>query len=144
MRSRSCRSRSGSMCRTTRSRRRAWRWAASRISRGATGQPKRGSTEPRRHRTTSSRQPRWFCATRADSDEKYKDQLAPEGSPYRPLYDDQVRFSGQPVALVVAEELEIARYAASLVRVDYEREAHETDFEAQARRGAVAKKEEKP
>ena len=30
-----------------------------------TGQPKRGSTEPRRHRTTSSRQPRWFCATRA-------------------------------------------------------------------------------
>jgi xanthine dehydrogenase YagR molybdenum-binding subunit len=82
--------------------------------------------------------------TLADSDEKYKDQIAPEGSPYRPLYDDQVRFSGQPVALVVAEELEIARYAASLVRVDYEREAHETDFEAQARRGAVAKKEEKP
>ncbi|HZW75171.1 MAG TPA: xanthine dehydrogenase family protein molybdopterin-binding subunit, partial [Caldimonas sp.] len=40
----------------------------------------------------------------AASDEKYKDDIAPPGSPFRPLYDDKVRFSGQPVALVVAEE----------------------------------------
>src|SRR3954447_789392 len=73
--------------------------------------------------------------TLADSDEKYKDQIAPEGSPFRPLYDDQVRFSGQPVALVVAEELEIARYAATLLRIDYEPEAPLTDFE-QARHKA--------
>jgi xanthine dehydrogenase YagR molybdenum-binding subunit len=55
--------------------------------------------------------------------------VAPPGAPFRPLYDDAVRFSGQPVALVVAEEFEIARYAASLVRVQYGAEAHETDFE---------------
>jgi len=36
--------------------------------------------------------------------ERYEDEVAPPGSPFRPLYDDVVRFSGQPVALVVAEE----------------------------------------
>ena len=75
----------------------------------------------------------------ADSDDKYKDEVAPDGSPFRPLYDDQIRFSGQPIALVVAEELEIARYAASFVSVEYEQEAHGTDFDAQRRRGAVSK-----
>jgi xanthine dehydrogenase YagR molybdenum-binding subunit len=74
----------------------------------------------------------------ASSDEKYKDDIAPDGSPFRPLYDDRVRFSGQPIALVVAEELEIARFAASLVRVEYEQEAHVTDLEAQRKRGAVS------
>src|SRR6267142_6903071 len=64
----------------------------------------------------------------AASDKKYQDDVAPPGSPFRPLYDDTVRWSGQPVALVVAEELEIARYAASLVHVDYEREPHTTDL----------------
>ena len=45
---------------------------------------------------------------------------APEdGTPFRPLYDDKIVFSGQPIALVVAEEWEIARFAASLVRVEY-------------------------
>ena len=72
----------------------------------------------------------------ATSDEKYKDEVAPPGSPFRPLYDDKVRFSGQPVALVVAEEFEIARYAASLVRIDYEPQEHVTDFLAQVARGA--------
>ena len=39
------------------------------------------------------------------ADSAYKDDVAPEGSPFRPLYDDRIWFSGQPVALVVAEEL---------------------------------------
>ena len=68
----------------------------------------------------------------ASSDDKYKDEVAPDGSPFRPLYDDQIRFSGQPVALVVAEEFEIARFAASLVRVEYEQEAHVTDSKRNA------------
>ncbi len=63
----------------------------------------------------------------ADNDPAYKDFVAPDGSPFRPLYDDQVRFSGQPIALVVAETSEIARFAVSLVRVDYEPEGHLTD-----------------
>ena len=63
----------------------------------------------------------------AGADSAYKDDVAPEGSPFRPLYDDRIWFSGQPVALVVAEESEIARFAASLVRVDYRADEHVTD-----------------
>jgi xanthine dehydrogenase YagR molybdenum-binding subunit len=65
----------------------------------------------------------------ADADAKYQDDVAPPGSPFRPLYDDKIRYSGQPIALVVAEELETARYAATLLRIDYEREDPLTDFE---------------
>jgi xanthine dehydrogenase YagR molybdenum-binding subunit len=80
----------------------------------------------------------------ASSDDKYKDEVAPDGSPFRPLYDDRIVFNGLPVALVVAEELEIARHAASLVRVDYERETHVTDFEAQRARTPASKKQAGP
>jgi xanthine dehydrogenase YagR molybdenum-binding subunit len=59
-------------------------------------------------------------------DRSWRDELAPPGSPFRPLQDDAIRYSAQPVALVVADAFELARYAASLVRVEYEREAHET------------------
>src|SRR5262252_10743530 len=64
----------------------------------------------------------------ASTDSGYKDDVAPDGSPFRPLYDDKIKFSGQPIALVVAEEPEIARFAASLVRVEYEEEPHVTDI----------------
>ncbi len=46
------------------------------------------------------------------------------------LGDDQVRFWGEPVAFVVAETFEAARYAASLIRVDYAAEPHLSDFRA--------------
>jgi xanthine dehydrogenase molybdopterin-binding subunit B len=49
----------------------------------------------------------------ASTDKAYKDDVAPEGSPFRPLYDDRVWFNGQPIAIVVAEEPEISRFAAS-------------------------------
>jgi xanthine dehydrogenase YagR molybdenum-binding subunit len=65
----------------------------------------------------------------ADRDPAYRDDVAPEnGSPFRPLYDDKILFSRQPIALVVAEEPEIARFAASLVRVDYSEDKHATDL----------------
>ena len=63
----------------------------------------------------------------ADNDQAYKDEVAPDGSPFRPLYDSKIMFNGQPVALVVAETSEVARFAASLVRVEYEKEPHVTD-----------------
>jgi xanthine dehydrogenase YagR molybdenum-binding subunit len=78
----------------------------------------------------------------ASSDEKYGDEVAPPGAPFRPLYDDQIRFSGQPVALVVATEFEIARFAASLVRIDYEQQTPVTDFEAQY--AMISKRKGKP
>ena len=49
----------------------------------------------------------------------------------RPLYDDKILFNRQPVALVLAEEWEIARFAASLVRVEYKPEPFATDLFAQ-------------
>jgi xanthine dehydrogenase YagR molybdenum-binding subunit len=67
----------------------------------------------------------------ADANEKYKDEVAAEGRHFRPLYDGRVLFNGQPVALVVAEDPETARFAASLVRIEYESEPHHTDLEAQ-------------
>jgi xanthine dehydrogenase YagR molybdenum-binding subunit len=67
----------------------------------------------------------------ADSDKAYKDNVAPDGSPYRPLYDGNILFDGQPVAVVLAETLEAAQFAASLVRVGYETEAFATDLFAQ-------------
>lgn len=58
----------------------------------------------------------------------YKDMTAPAGSPFRPLFSDQIFYSGQPVALVIADTFEAARHAAQLVRVHYETEEHETDL----------------
>jgi xanthine dehydrogenase YagR molybdenum-binding subunit len=60
----------------------------------------------------------------------YKDMTAPGGAPFRPLYDDIVRYSGQPVALVVAESFEAARHAAALVVVHYAQEEHQTNLMA--------------
>jgi xanthine dehydrogenase YagR molybdenum-binding subunit len=61
-------------------------------------------------------------------DKSFKDAIAPGGMPFRPLWDDRIWFSGQPVALVVAETHELARHAASLIRVRYEPTAHQTDL----------------
>jgi xanthine dehydrogenase YagR molybdenum-binding subunit len=81
----------------------------------------------------------------AHTDDAYKDETAPEeGSPFRPLYDDRIRFSGQPIALVLAEEWEIARYAASLVRIEYEKQAFVTDLYKQRDEAFVVKKPHKP
>ena len=70
-------------------------------------------------------------------DKNYKDMDAPPGSPFRPLYDNEVKFSMQPIALAVAETFELARYAASLVQVEYEAAPHDTDFEANIKRAYV-------
>ncbi len=80
----------------------------------------------------------------ANTDSAYKDDVAPDGSPFRPLYDDKIVFNGQPIAVVVAEEWEIARFAASLVRVDYRKETHVTDLFAQRDKAFVLEKPEKP
>src|SRR5262245_44200795 len=39
----------------------------------------------------------------ARSDKRYQDEVAPPGSPFRPLHDDTIHYSAQPVALVVAD-----------------------------------------
>ncbi|SFP74602.1 xanthine dehydrogenase family protein molybdopterin-binding subunit [Hymenobacter arizonensis] len=62
-------------------------------------------------------------------DHNYKDDVAPGGSPFRPLHEPEIRFNMQPVALVVADTFELARYAASILEIEYEVEPHETDLE---------------
>ena len=81
----------------------------------------------------------------AETDEAYKDDLAPgQGSPFRPLYNDRIMFSNQPIALVLAENSETARFAASLVRVEYEREAHVTDMYSKLDDAIAVKEPAKP
>jgi len=53
-------------------------------------------------------------------------------------------FSGQPVALVLAEDWETAHFAASLVRVEYKAEPHVTDLRSQREKAFVVEKPEKP
>lgn len=62
-------------------------------------------------------------------DRSWRDDVAPPGHPFRPLYSDRILFDGQPIALVVAESFEAARDAASLMQVDYEIESHCTELE---------------
>ncbi len=62
-------------------------------------------------------------------DLSYKDMNLLPGSPFRPFYSNEIQFSQQPVALVIAESLELARYAATLVRIEYETAPFETDLE---------------
>lgn len=64
----------------------------------------------------------------AGEDEQYSDDDAADGSPFRPLYNSRVLYSGQPLALVVAESQELARYAGSLIRIEIDAEPHETDL----------------
>jgi xanthine dehydrogenase YagR molybdenum-binding subunit len=75
----------------------------------------------------------------------YRDDVGPpDGTPFRPLYDAEIKFSGQPVALVVAEEWETARFAATLVRIDYATADFTTDFEAERNSASKVEKPEKP
>jgi len=81
----------------------------------------------------------------ADKDDGYRDEVAPEGgSPYRPLYDDRVHFNFQPVALVVAEDEDTARYAATLVDVKYQAEDFATDLHARREQAFKVDKPIKP
>jgi xanthine dehydrogenase YagR molybdenum-binding subunit len=80
----------------------------------------------------------------ASKPDKYADETAPPGSPFRPLYDDQIMFSGQPVALVVAEEFELARFAATLVDIHYEAEESVTDLDREIDRGFSPTKKRQP
>ncbi|HEX8460797.1 MAG TPA: xanthine dehydrogenase family protein molybdopterin-binding subunit, partial [Segetibacter sp.] len=59
-------------------------------------------------------------------DMQYSDMDAPPGNAYKPLYGSDIKYNGQPVALVVAETFELARYASTLVDVEYKEEEFTT------------------
>ncbi len=66
------------------------------------------------------------------------------GSPMKIFYTDQVFFNGQPVAMVVADTFERATYAASLVKVSYEKVAFNTDFEKSVKDSSAKKLQGQP
>ncbi len=49
----------------------------------------------------------------------YNDMDAPPGVVFKPLDNEEIKYYGQPIALIVAETFELARYAATLVKVTY-------------------------
>lgn len=51
------------------------------------------------------------------------------GRPLRAFHNDRVYFNGQPIAIVVADTLERGQHAASLVKVQYDKETHITNFD---------------
>ena len=74
-------------------------------------------------------------------DRSYRDEDAPQdGSPLRPLYDERIHHSGQPIALAVAETFEAARYMATLVKVEYKALTHQTDMAVAVQEAAKVKK----
>ncbi|HEY2757807.1 MAG TPA: xanthine dehydrogenase family protein molybdopterin-binding subunit [Pseudolabrys sp.] len=46
--------------------------------------------------------------------------LRPQGQTYLPLQDDKIHYAGQPVAVVVAETVDQAAYAGTLIEIAYE------------------------
>jgi xanthine dehydrogenase YagR molybdenum-binding subunit len=48
--------------------------------------------------------------------------LRPQGQTYLPLQDENIHYAGQPVALVVAETLDQAAYAGTLIKIKYKSE----------------------
>lgn len=79
----------------------------------------------------------------ADTDNGYNDDVAPGGSPFRPLYDDAIKFNGQPIAMVMAEDWESAQFAASLVQIEYHAEEFATDLSMRLDQAFVIEKPEK-
>ena len=61
-------------------------------------------------------------------DFQYADMDAPPGTVFKPLKDNEIKYNGQPIALVVAETFEMARYAATKIKIAYKEEEFETDL----------------
>jgi xanthine dehydrogenase YagR molybdenum-binding subunit len=72
-------------------------------------------------------------------DIQYADMDAPPGTPFRPLQNDEVKYNGQPIALIVAETFELARYAVSIIQVEYDVEEFETSLRDEMSRAREAK-----
>lgn len=74
-------------------------------------------------------------------DFKYADMDAPPGTVFKPLNDNEIRYNGQPIGLVVAETFEMARYAATKIKFIYqEDEKFETDLKTNLEKSRNPKK----
>jgi len=62
-------------------------------------------------------------------DFQYADMDAPPGTVFKPLKDNEIKYNGQPIALVIAETFEMARYAATKIKLTYIEEEFATDLQ---------------
>jgi len=60
----------------------------------------------------------------------YQDPPATAKGAFRIFNDNKIYFNGQPVALVIADAFERAQFAVSLIKVDYEKTAFQTDLKS--------------
>jgi len=65
----------------------------------------------------------------------YRAGNAPPGSPF---VTNQVLYNGQPIVLVIADSFERAKHAASLIKISYKSEPHETSLEANLKNATKA------
>lgn len=72
-------------------------------------------------------------------DIQYADMDAPPGTVFRPLQNNGIAYNGQPIALVVAETFEQARFAASIIKVDYLEEPFSTGLASNLSKARDAK-----
>ncbi|CAM3386797.1 xanthine dehydrogenase family protein molybdopterin-binding subunit [Flavobacterium chungbukense] len=73
-------------------------------------------------------------------DFQYADMDAPPGTVFKPLKDNEIKYNGQPIALVVADTFEMARYAATQIKLAYVEEKFETDLESNIDKARKPKK----
>ncbi|WET02394.1 xanthine dehydrogenase family protein molybdopterin-binding subunit [Flavobacterium sp. YJ01] len=73
-------------------------------------------------------------------DFQYADMDAPPGTVFKPLKDNEIKYNGQPIALVVADTFEMARYAATQIKLAYDEEKFETDLESNMDKARTPKK----
>jgi len=64
-----------------------------------------------------------------------------DGRELRVFYNDVILYNGQPVALAIADTFERARHAASLVKVQYVKEPHQTNIHTNLAHAIVPKEE---
>ena len=73
-------------------------------------------------------------------DFKYADMDAPPGIVFKPLNDNDIKYNGQPIGLVVADTFEMARYAATKIKIIYEEKTFETDLKTNFEKSRDPKK----
>ncbi|MCU7617081.1 xanthine dehydrogenase family protein molybdopterin-binding subunit [Chryseobacterium sp. PBS4-4] len=73
-------------------------------------------------------------------DFQYADMDAPPGTVFKLLKDNDIKYNGQPIALVVADTFELARYAATKLDIVYEQEDFETDLKTNLEKSRDPKK----
>jgi len=62
--------------------------------------------------------------------------LHPHGQGYLPLQDSEIHYAGQPLALVIANTLDQAAYAGTLVAIEYDAKPPAAVFNAETAQGA--------